>query len=308
MAGGKAPPRFRYRQLGNLADHRSPISVGSGLAERVAWLLWRPVHILFLIGFRNRLVASLNGPWHCYERGARLSPALTPRPCASRHRPPISALTDGSYRHEPVWYRNFQYDAERERGLDFIEDLASPAVFTWTLNGAWRHPRCEAGSGRALRPLGALAPGGFVNQADGTAWMAMYCLNLMRIALELAQRNHVYEDIARGDRHRHFRRGAGSHLTTKRSLGDVTGRRRADRGACAAARGRGAAPPAGHVHGRLPLRAAARRGRSRVALAGVPAAEAPAGVERFFTTRLPAILSAGPEDFAAALAAALARS
>ena len=55
-----------------------------------------------------------------------------------------------------------------------------------------------------------LPPGGFVNQADGTAWMAMYCLNLMRIALELAQRNHVYEDIARGDRHRVVRRGTGS--------------------------------------------------------------------------------------------------
>ena len=27
--------------------------------------------------------------------------------------------------------------------------------------------------------------------------MAMYCLNLMRIALELAQRDDVYEDIAR---------------------------------------------------------------------------------------------------------------
>jgi predicted glycogen debranching enzyme len=50
--------------------------------------------------------------------------------------PAISALTDGSYRHDPVWYRNFQYDAERERGLDFAEDLASPGVFTWTLNGS----------------------------------------------------------------------------------------------------------------------------------------------------------------------------
>jgi predicted glycogen debranching enzyme len=49
--------------------------------------------------------------------------------------PAISALSDGSYRHEPAWYRNFQYDAERERGLDFTEDLASPGVFTWTLNG-----------------------------------------------------------------------------------------------------------------------------------------------------------------------------
>ena len=41
-----------------------------------------------------------------------------------------------------------------------------------------------------------LPTGGFINQADGTAWMAMYCLNLMRIALELALHNPVYEDIA----------------------------------------------------------------------------------------------------------------
>jgi hypothetical protein len=41
-----------------------------------------------------------------------------------------------------------------------------------------------------------LPSGGFINQADGTSWMAMYCLNLMRIALELARHNHVYEDIA----------------------------------------------------------------------------------------------------------------
>lgn len=41
-----------------------------------------------------------------------------------------------------------------------------------------------------------LPTGGHINQADGTSWMAMYCLNLMRIALELAQYNHAYEDIA----------------------------------------------------------------------------------------------------------------
>lgn len=41
-----------------------------------------------------------------------------------------------------------------------------------------------------------LPTGGFINQADGTSWMAMYCLNLMRIALELALHNRVYEDIA----------------------------------------------------------------------------------------------------------------
>ncbi len=38
--------------------------------------------------------------------------------------------------------------------------------------------------------------GGIIDQADGTAWMAMYALNLLRIALELALVNPVYEDIA----------------------------------------------------------------------------------------------------------------
>jgi hypothetical protein len=41
-----------------------------------------------------------------------------------------------------------------------------------------------------------LPTGGYVNQSDGTAWMAMYTLNLLRIALELALHDHVYEDMA----------------------------------------------------------------------------------------------------------------
>ena len=40
-------------------------------------------------------------------------------------------------------------------------------------------------------------PGGArLGQADGTAWMGMFCLNMLAIALELAQRDRVYEDIA----------------------------------------------------------------------------------------------------------------
>ncbi|WP_044250584.1 MGH1-like glycoside hydrolase domain-containing protein [Chondromyces apiculatus] len=42
----------------------------------------------------------------------------------------------------------------------------------------------------------ALPPGMRLEQADATAWMAMYCLDLMRIALELAQDNSAYEDLA----------------------------------------------------------------------------------------------------------------
>ncbi len=41
-----------------------------------------------------------------------------------------------------------------------------------------------------------LPTGGHINQADGTSWMAMYCLNLLRISLELSLHNPVYEDIA----------------------------------------------------------------------------------------------------------------
>ena len=49
---------------------------------------------------------------------------------------------------------------------------------------------------RRVRPPRAAADRRPHRQADGTAWMAMYCLNLMRIALELALHNPVYEDIA----------------------------------------------------------------------------------------------------------------
>jgi hypothetical protein len=35
-----------------------------------------------------------------------------------------------------------------------------------------------------------------LQQSDGTGWMALFCLNLMRIALELAKENRVYESLA----------------------------------------------------------------------------------------------------------------
>jgi hypothetical protein len=41
-----------------------------------------------------------------------------------------------------------------------------------------------------------LPTGGEIEQSDGTSWMAMYSLNLMRIALELACYNPVYQDMA----------------------------------------------------------------------------------------------------------------
>ena len=41
-----------------------------------------------------------------------------------------------------------------------------------------------------------LPTGGYIEQSDGTSWMAMYTLNLLAIALELATDDAAYEDVA----------------------------------------------------------------------------------------------------------------
>jgi predicted glycogen debranching enzyme len=47
--------------------------------------------------------------------------------------PAITAVQNGTYHHQPDWYRNFAYERERERGLDFTEDLAMPGIFQFDL-------------------------------------------------------------------------------------------------------------------------------------------------------------------------------
>ena len=41
-----------------------------------------------------------------------------------------------------------------------------------------------------------LPTGGTIEQSDGTSWMGMFSLDMLNIALLLAEQNHVYEDIA----------------------------------------------------------------------------------------------------------------
>lgn len=45
--------------------------------------------------------------------------------------PSVVAVTNGEYDHRPDWYRSFLYDADRARGQDCIEDLATPGLFTF---------------------------------------------------------------------------------------------------------------------------------------------------------------------------------
>ncbi len=48
--------------------------------------------------------------------------------------PEVTAVTNGIYTHEPFWYRNFVYEEEQARGLDYVEDLASPGLFSFDLS------------------------------------------------------------------------------------------------------------------------------------------------------------------------------
>ena len=52
----------------------------------IAWLLWLFVHIIFLIGFRNRLVVMIQWAWSCvtFDRGARLITEALNEPLVKR--------------------------------------------------------------------------------------------------------------------------------------------------------------------------------------------------------------------------------
>ena len=68
--------------------------------------------------------------------------------------PGVLARSNGLYTQDPQWYRGFLYTEERERGQDFVEDLASPGTFTWDLSGGEALWSLEAapGTGAGARP------------------------------------------------------------------------------------------------------------------------------------------------------------
>jgi predicted glycogen debranching enzyme len=90
--------------------------------------------------------------------------------------PAITALTNGSYSHAPEWYRGFLYAAERDRGLDDTEDLASPGVFAFDLGGGEAAIILRAGDGGAgaAAPYAeALAARGRVRRAGASSRLAL---------------------------------------------------------------------------------------------------------------------------------------
>ena len=105
-------------------------------------------------------------------------------------------------------WRVYKIDQKQRGGqgdLEFLERVFHKLLlnFTW-----WVNRKDEEGNNvfqggfLGLDNIGVfdrsqpLPTGGHLEQADGTAWMGMFCLNMLTISMELAYHNRVYEDIA----------------------------------------------------------------------------------------------------------------
>jgi len=109
--------------------------------------------------------------------------------------------------HAWAAFRVYKLDEQRNGKADlfFLESIFQKLMlnFTWWVNRKdIRGNNIFGGGFLGLDNVGAfdrnaiLPNGEFLEQADGTSWMAMFSLNMMRIALELALHNRVYEDMA----------------------------------------------------------------------------------------------------------------
>ena len=78
MIDGRKPQRFRYWDKGSMATIGRNKAVADlsflHLSGLPAWLVWLFVHIIFLVGFRNRIVVLMQWAWSyiSFNKGARL--------------------------------------------------------------------------------------------------------------------------------------------------------------------------------------------------------------------------------------------
>ena len=75
---GETPPPFRYLDKGSMATigRSAAVATAFGMNFRgyLAWLVWLLLHLYYLVGFRNRMVVTLNWAWYYWfhERQVRL--------------------------------------------------------------------------------------------------------------------------------------------------------------------------------------------------------------------------------------------
>jgi len=125
-------PRWRYRLAGGGSITQEIVGSPSGTALR--WTLNGPgparLVVRPLISGRDCHATHHENPALAF--GAEIRPgAVTWRPYPGL--PPITASGNFEYCQAPDWYRNFLYTEEQGRGLDAVEDLASPGLLSWDL-------------------------------------------------------------------------------------------------------------------------------------------------------------------------------
>jgi hypothetical protein len=110
--------------------------------------------------------------------------------------------------HAWATWRVYQMDRKLNGGQGdtvFLEAVFQKLVmtFTWWVNRKDSDERnIFEGGFLGMDNIGVfdrsapLPTGGKIEQSDGTSWMAMFALNLMRMALELAKTNPVYQEMA----------------------------------------------------------------------------------------------------------------
>ncbi|MCX2477489.1 glucosidase [Pedobacter sp. MC2016-15] len=109
--------------------------------------------------------------------------------------------------HAMATWHVYQIDkkAKGKGDVEFLIDLFNKLLlnFTWWVNQKDSEGNnIFEGGFLGLDNIGVfnrsqpVPGGGFLEQADGTSWMAMYALNMLEISLELASHHHVFEAMA----------------------------------------------------------------------------------------------------------------
>lgn len=144
--------------------------------------------------FAKRQLKLLTKEWYMHPNGQL--PAY--EWALSDVNPPVHALA--------TW-RVYKMDAEMQGTADrrFLEEVFHKLLlnFTWWVNRKdFFGNNIFQGGFLGMDNIGVfdrsakLPTGGYIEQSDGTSWMAMFTLNMLRISLELAKENPTYQSLA----------------------------------------------------------------------------------------------------------------
>jgi hypothetical protein len=110
--------------------------------------------------------------------------------------------------HGWATWRVYKIDQKHNNGRGdrkFLEEVFHKLLlnFTWWVNRKdYNGNNIFQGGFLGMDNIGVfdrsavLPTGGYIEQSDGTSWMAMFNLNMMRMALELAKENPTYQSLA----------------------------------------------------------------------------------------------------------------